>query len=203
MKENDNKIKILKFINDFVLKHGYAPSVREICKKMGLTSTSTVFYHLKKLEDEGLINRDYGKNRAIKVNIQTSENSDKNLFNVIGKVAAGKPIFAVENIENQIEIPPELFGINTGDMFILNVSGDSMVNAGIFNGDKIIVKKQETAENGEIVVAMVDDSATVKRFYNEKGHIRLQPENDFMEPIIVDDCKILGIVTGLIRQKIR
>lgn len=203
MKENDNKIKILKFINDFVLKHGYAPSVREICKKMGLTSTSTVFYHLKKLEDEGLINRDYGKNRAIKVNIQTSENSNKNLFNVIGKVAAGKPIFAVENIENQIEIPPELFGINTGDMFILNVSGDSMVNAGIFNGDKIIVKKQETAENGEIVVAMIDDSATVKRFYNEKGHIRLQPENDFMEPIIVDDCKILGIVTGLIRQKIR
>lgn len=203
MKENDNKIKILKFINDFVLKHGYAPSVREICKKMVLTSTSTVFYHLKKLEDEGLINRDYGKNRAIKVNIQTSENSNKNLFNVIGKVAAGKPIFAVENIENQIEIPPELFGINTGDMFILNVSGDSMVNAGIFNGDKIIVKKQETAENGEIVVAMVDDSATVKRFYNEKGHIRLQPENDFMEPIIVDDCKILGIVTGLIRQKIR
>lgn len=203
MKENDNKIKILKFINDFVLKHGYAPSVREICKKMGLTSTSTVFYHLKKLEDEGLINRDYGKNRAIKVNIQTSENSNKNLFNVIGKVAAGKPIFAVENIENQIEIPPELFGINTGDMFILNVSGDSMVNAGIFNGDKIIVKKQETAENGEIVVAMVDDSATVKRFYNEKGHVRLQPENDFMEPIIVDDCKILGIVTGLIRQKIR
>lgn len=203
MKENDNKIKILKFINDFVLKHGYAPSVREICKKMGLTSTSTVFYHLKKLEDEGLINRDYGKNRAIKVNIQTSEISNKNLFNVIGKVAAGKPIFAVENIENQIEIPPELFGINTGDMFILNVSGDSMVNAGIFNGDKIIVKKQETAENGEIVVAMIDDSATVKRFYNEKGHIRLQPENDFMEPIIVDDCKILGIVTGLIRQKIR
>lgn len=203
MKENDNKIKILKFIKDFVLKHGYAPSVREICKKMGLTSTSTVFYHLKKLEDEGLINRDYGKNRAIKVNIQTSENSNKNLFNVIGKVAAGKPIFAVENIENQIEIPPELFGINTGDMFILNVSGDSMVNAGIFNGDKIIVKKQETAENGEIVVAMVDDSATVKRFYNEKGHVRLQPENDFMEPIIVDDCKILGIVTGLIRQKIR
>lgn len=203
MKENDNKIKILKFINDFVLKHGYAPSVREICKKMGLTSTSTVFYHLKKLEDEGLINRDYGKNRAIKVNIQTSEISNKNLFNVIGKVAAGKPIFAVENIENQIEIPPELFGINTGDMFILNVSGDSMVNAGIFNGDKIIVKKQETAENGEIVVAMVDDSATVKRFYNEKGHVRLQPENDFMEPIIVDDCKILGIVTGLIRQKIR
>lgn len=203
MKENDNKIKILKFINDFVLKHGYAPSVREICKKMGLTSTSTVFYYLKKLEDEGLINRDYGKNRAIKVNIQTSENSNKNLFNVIGKVAAGKPIFAVENIENQIEIPPELFGINTGDMFILNVSGDSMVNAGIFNGDKIIVKKQETAENGEIVVAMIDDSATVKRFYNEKGHVRLQPENDFMEPIIVDDCKILGIVTGLIRQKIR
>lgn len=203
MKENDNKIKILKFINDFVLKHGYAPSVREICKKMGLTSTSTVFYHLKKLEDEGSINRDYGKNRAIKVNIQTSENSNKNLFNVIGKVAAGKPIFAVENIENQIEIPSELFGINTGDMFILNVSGDSMVNAGIFNGDKIIVKKQETAENGEIVVAMVDDSATVKRFYNEKGHVRLQPENDFMEPIIVDDCKILGIVTGLIRQKIR
>ena len=203
MKENDNKFKILKFINDFVLKHGYAPSVREICKKIGLTSTSTVFYYLKKLEDEGLINRDYGKNRAIKVNIKTSENFNKNLFNVVGKVAAGKPIFAVENIESQIEIPPELFGINTGDMFILNVSGDSMINAGIFNGDKIIVKKQESAENGEIVVAMVDDSATVKRFYKEKGHIRLQPENDFMKPIIVDDCKILGLVTGLIRQKIR
>lgn len=204
MKSNkNNKYEILKFINEFSAKNGYAPSVREICKKIGLNSTSTVFYYLKQLEAEGLVARDSGKNRAIKVLSESSENSNKNSFSVIGKVAAGKPIFAVENIESEIEMPPELFGKNTGDMFILNVSGDSMVNAGIFSGDKIVVRSQETAENGEIVVAMVDDSATVKRFYNENNHIRLQPENDFMEPIIVNDCKILGIVVGLIRQKIK
>lgn len=204
MKSNkNNKYEILKFINEFSAKNGYSPSVREICKKIGLNSTSTVFYYLKQLEAEGLVARDSGKNRAIKVLSESSENSNKNSFSVIGKVAAGKPIFAVENIESEIEMPPELFGKNTGDMFILNVSGDSMVNAGIFSGDKIVVRSQETAENGEIVVAMVDDSATVKRFYNENNHIRLQPENDFMEPIIVNDCKILGIVVGLIRQKIK
>lgn len=204
MKSNkNNKYEILKFINEFSAKNGYAPSVREICKKIGLNSTSTVFYYLKQLEAEGLVARDSGKNRAIKVLSESSENSNKNSFSVIGKVAAGRPIFAVENIESEIEMPPELFGKNTGDMFILNVSGDSMVNAGIFSGDKIVVRSQETAENGEIVVAMVDDSATVKRFYNENNHIRLQPENDFMEPIIVNDCKILGIVVGLIRQKIK
>ncbi len=202
MKNNNTKFKILEFLNIYNEKYGYFPSIREICSQFNFTSTSTVAYYLKQLENDGLISRVSGKNRAIKTE-KNNENFKTNIFSVVGKVAAGKPIFATENIEDNISMPPELFGINTGDMFILKVSGDSMINAGIFDGDKIIVKKQSTAENGEIVVVMIDDSATVKRFYNEKGHIRLQPENDFMEPIIVQDCQIIGIVTGLIRQKIK
>ena len=177
------------------------PSVREICKAFDMTSSSSAFYYLTQLENEGLIVKSNGKNRAITI---TGEKINKkaNIFSVVGKVAAGKPIFAAENLEEEIDLPTELFGINNGDMFMLNVSGDSMVKAGIFSGDKIVVRKQETAENGEIVVAMVDDSATVKRFYKENNHFRLQPENDFMTPIIVDNCQIIGIVVGLIRQKI-
>ena len=126
--------------------------------------------------------------------------SAKNQIPVVGKVAAGTPIFATENIEDTFGFTSNVFGQDQDEMFILNVSGDSMVNAGIFDGDKIVVKKQMVAENGEIVVALIDDSATVKRFYKENGHIRLQPENDYMEPIIVDNAVILGKVVGLIRN---
>lgn len=198
---NSKKYEILNYINDFVETNGYVPSVREICKAFSMSSSSSAFYYLKQLENEGLIEKSSGKNRAIKVTGSKNKGS-ANLFSVIGKVAAGKPIFAIENLEDEIDLPPELFGINNGDMFILNISGDSMIKAGIFNGDKIVVRKQPVAENGEIVVAMVDDSATVKRFYKESGHVRLQPENDFMSPIIVPDCTIIGTVVGLIRQKI-
>ena len=198
---NSKKYQVLEFINEFSSRNGYMPSVREICKAFDMTSSSSAFYYLTQLENEGLIVKSNGKNRAITI---TGEKINKkaNIFSVVGKVAAGKPIFAAENLEEEIDLPTELFGINNGDMFMLNVSGDSMVKAGIFSGDKIVVRKQETAENGEIVVAMVDDSATVKRFYKENNHFRLQPENDFMSPIIVDNCQIIGIVVGLIRQKI-
>ncbi len=201
-KSKNKKFEILEYINDFSMKNGYMPSVREICKAFSMTSSSSAFYYLNQLEEEGLIEKANGKNRAIKLKNRDLK-TENNIFKVVGKVAAGKPIFASENMEDEIDMPPELFGINTGDMFVLNVQGDSMIKAGIFSGDKIVVKKQETAENGEIVVAMVDDSATVKRFYKEKDHIRLQPENDFMSPIIVDDCSIIGIVIGLIRQNIK
>ena len=198
---NSKKYLVLEFINEFSSRNGYMPSVREICKAFDMTSSSSAFYYLTQLENEGLIVKSNGKNRAITI---TGEKINKkaNIFSVVGKVAAGKPIFATENLEEEIDLPTELFGINNGDMFMLNVSGDSMVKAGIFSGDKIVVRKQETAENGEIVVAMVDDSATVKRFYKENNHFRLQPENDFMSPIIVDNCQIIGIVVGLIIQKI-
>ena len=198
---NSKKYQVLEFINEFSSRNGYMPSVREICKAFDMTSSSSAFYYLTQLENEGLIVKSNGKNRAITI---TGEKINKkaNIFSVVGKVAAGKPIFAAEYLEEEIDLPTELFGINNGDMFMLNVSGDSMVKAGIFSGDKIVVRKQETAENGEIVVAMVDDSATVKRFYKENNHFRLQPENDFMSPIIVDNCQIIGIVVGLIRQKI-
>lgn len=198
---NSKKYQVLEFINEFSSRNGYMPSVREICKAFDMTSSSSAFYYLTQLENEGLIVKSNGKNRAITI---TGEKINKkaNIFSVVGKVAAGKPIFAAENLEEEIDLPTELFGINNGDMFMLNVSGDSMVKAGIFSGDKIVVRKQETAENGEIVVAMVDDSATVKRFYKENNHFRLQPENDFMSPIIADNCQIIGIVVGLIRQKI-
>lgn len=198
----DKKIKVLDFIKHFNEKFGYNPTVREICKEFNFTSTSTGAYYLNKLKRENLITSASGKNRAIKV-ISDKQSFNNNQFLVVGKVAAGKPILATENIENNIDMPPELFGKNTGDMFILKVSGDSMINAGIFNGDMIVVKKQEMAENGEIVVAMIDDSVTVKRFYKEKDYIRLEPENDFMESIIATNCSVIGKVVGLIRQKIK
>lgn len=198
----DKKIKVLDFIKHFNEKFGYNPTVREICKEFNFTSTSTGAYYLNKLKRENLITSASGKNRAIKV-ISDKQSFNNNQFLVVGKVAAGKPILATENIENNIDMPPELFGKNTGDIFILKVSGDSMINAGIFNGDMIVVKKQEMAENGEIVVAMIDDSVTVKRFYKEKDYIRLEPENDFMESIIATNCSVIGKVVGLIRQKIK
>ena len=177
-------------------KNSYPPAVRDMCQGLNISSTATIVYHLRKLEEQGKITRDKQKNRAIEV----VNGKKKNGIPVVGKVAAGIPITATENIEDSFSFSQNVFGASQEGLFILNVSGDSMVNCGIYDGDKIVVQKQSNAENGEIVVAMVDDEATVKRFFKENDHIRLQPENDYMEPIIVTDAVILGKVVGLIRN---
>ena len=186
--------KVLNFISEFTKKNSYPPSVREMCAGLGISSTATIVYHLKKLEEQGKLSREKSRNRAIEV----SGVSMLSGIPVVGKVAAGIPITATENIEDTLSFSQNLFG-DQDELFILKVQGESMINAGIFDGDKIVVHKQENAENGEIVVAMIDGEATVKRFYKEKNQIRLQPENDFMSPIIVKNVQILGTVVGLIR----
>ena len=194
--------EILEYIKSQILKKGYPPSVRDICTAVNLKSTSSVHAHLETLEKNGYIRRDPTKPRAIEIIDDNFNLTRREVVNVplIGQVAAGQPLLAVENITSYFPIPAEF--IPKEEVFMLNVKGESMVNAGIYDGDQIIVKQQSTASNGEIVVALVDDSATVKRFYKENGHIRLQPENDFMEPIIVDSCEIIGKVIGLIRINI-
>ena len=187
--------KVLNFISEFTKKNSYPPSVREMCAGLGISSTATIVYHLKKLEEQGKLSREKSRNRAIEV----SGVSMLSGIPVVGKVAAGIPITATENVEDTLSFSQNLFG-DQDELFILKVQGESMINAGIFDGDKIVVHKQENAENGEIVVAMIDGEATVKRFYKEKNQIRLQPENDFMSPIIVKDVHILGTVVGLIRN---
>ena len=190
--------EILEYIKSQILNKGYPPSVRDICTAVNLKSTSSVHAHLETLEKNGYIRRDPTKPRAIEIIDDNFNLTRREVVNVplIGQVAAGQPLLAVENITSYFPIPAEF--IPKEEVFMLNVKGESMVNAGIYDGDQIIVKQQSTASNGEIVVALVDDSATVKRFYKENGHIRLQPENDFMEPIIVDSCEIIGKVIGLI-----
>lgn len=194
--------EILEYIKSQILNKGYPPSVRDICTAVNLKSTSSVHAHLETLEKNGYIRRDPTKPRAIEIIDDNFNLTRREVVNVplIGQVAAGQPLLAVENITSYFPIPAEF--IPKEEVFMLNVKGESMVNAGIYDGDQIIVKQQSTASNGEIVVALVDDSATVKRFYKEYGHIRLQPENDFMEPIIVDSCEIIGKVIGLIRINI-
>ena len=194
--------EILEYIKSQILNKGYPPSVRDICTAVNLKSTSSVHAHLETLEKNGYIRRDPTKPRAIEIIDDNFNLTRREVVNVplIGQVAAGQPLLAVENITGYFPIPAEF--IPKEKVFMLNVKGESMVNAGIYDGDQIIVKQQSTASNGEIVVALVDDSATVKRFYKENGHIRLQPENDFMEPIIVDSCEIIGKVIGLIRINI-
>ena len=192
----DQTAKVLEFIENFIEKNSYPPSVRDMCAGLNISSTATIVYHLRKLENQGKLTREKQKNRAIDV----VNSKKKNGIPVVGKVAAGIPITATENIEDSFSFSQNVFGAGQEDMFILNVSGDSMVNCGIYDGDKIVVQKQSNAENGEIVVAMVDDEATVKRFYKENGYFRLQPENDYMEPIIVENVIILGKVVGLIRN---
>lgn len=191
--------EILEYIKNQIVNKGYPPSVRDICEAVHLKSTSSVHAHLETLEKNGYIRRDPTKPRAIEIIDDNFNLTRREVVNVplIGQVAAGQPILAVENITNYFPIPAEF--LNNSETFMLNVKGDSMINMGIYEGDQIIVRKQNTASNGEVIVALVDDSATVKRFYKENGHIRLQPENDFMDPIIVDDCEILGKVIGLIR----
>ena len=202
-KITDKQQEILEFIKQCILAKGYPPSVREICEAVKLKSTSSVHSHLETLEKNGYIRRDPTKPRTIEILDDDFGVQRREIVNIpiIGRVAAGSPILAEENIEGYYPIPAE-FLPNRTNTFMLNVHGDSMVNAGIFAGDQVICAEARTASNGEIVVAMIEDSATVKRFYKEKGHIRLQPENDFMDPIIVDDVQILGKVIGLLRLSI-
>jgi repressor LexA len=192
--------EILEYIKECILKRGYPPAVREICEAVDLRSTSSVHAHLETLEKNGFIRKDPTKPRAIEIcddgfNMVRTEIVS---IPVVGQGAAGTPILAEENIDSYIPIPAEMCP-RGADAFILNVKGDSMINAGIYNGDKLFVQVCNTARNGDQVVALIDDSATVKTYYKEKDHIRLQPENDSMDPIIVDDCKILGKVFGVMR----
>jgi repressor LexA len=199
---NENQVRILHFIKDQIKQKGYPPSVREICKGVNLRSTSTVHRHLERLETKGYIRRDPTKPRAIEI----LDHSDDNIFQpkrtvdipIIGKVTAGEPVLAVEHIEDTFPVPIEL--AERGPLFMLRVQGDSMIEAGILDGDYVIVKQQNDAINGDVVIALIDNEATIKRFYKEKNYIRLQPENQSMEPIIVKDVKILGKVIGLYRK---
>lgn len=192
--------EILEYIKETILKKGYPPAVREICEAVKLKSTSSVHSHLETLEKNGYIRRDPTKPRTIEIIDECFNLTRREVVNVplIGTVAAGQPLLAEENIENYFPIPVEM--LPNAQTFMLRVKGESMINAGIFDGDQIIVEEQDTARNGEIVVALVDDSATVKRFFKEDGHYRLQPENEALEPIIVDDVQIVGKVVGLIRM---
>ena len=191
--------EILEFIKNEIINRGYPPSVREICESVNLRSTSSVFSHLNTLEKNGYIRRDPTKPRAIEILDDNFNLTRREMTNipVIGTVAAGQPLLAVSNIDAYFPIPSEY--VPNKESFMLRVKGNSMVNVGILNGDTIMVERCNTAENGDMVVALVDDSATVKTFYKEDGHIRLQPENDTMDPIIVPDCQILGKVFGVLR----
>ena len=196
-----NKQKeILEYIKNCILNKGYPPAVREICEAVHLKSTSSVHSHLETLEKNGYIRRDPTKPRAIEICDESFQTVRTEMVSlpVVGNVAAGQPILAEENIESYFPIPAEY--VPPGESFSLKVKGDSMINVGIYNGDHIFVNSCSTASDGDIVVALVDDSATVKTFYKEDGYIRLQPENDTMDPIIVDDCQILGKVFGIFRM---
>lgn len=191
--------EILEYIKQEILKKGYPPAVREICEAVDLKSTSSVHSHLNALEKKGYIRRDPTKPRAIEI-CDDSFNmvrTDTVSIPVVGQVAAGQPILAEQNIENYFPIPMEY--VPRGEAFILKVKGDSMINIGIMNGDQVLVEGTQDVRNGDVVVALIEDSATVKTFYKENGHIRLQPENDTMDPIIVDNCMILGKVFGVYR----
>ena len=191
--------EILEYIKEQILEKGYPPAVREICEAVHLKSTSSVHAHLETLEKNGYIRRDPTKPRAIEIcddSFQLVRN-EMTSIPIIGTVAAGQPILAAENIEGYFPVPVDM--VPNAETFILKVEGDSMINAGIFSGDQIFVERTNVARNGDMVVALVDDSATVKTFYKEQGHVRLQPENDTMDPIIVDDCDILGKVFGVFR----
>lgn len=213
MKLNDKQQQILDFLNKSVEEKGYPPSVREICTAVGLKSTSTVHAYLEKLEKGGIIHKDATKPRALKVvggkGYRNSDSKSKSegfytsreMVNVpiVGKVTAGQPILAVENIEDTFPLPVDF--LQNSEAFMLKVQGDSMVEAGILDRDLVLVKQQSVANNGDIVVALIGDEATVKTFYKEKGYFRLQPENKFLEPIIVkEDLSILGKVIGVFRK---
>ncbi|MDE7060317.1 MAG: transcriptional repressor LexA [Lachnospiraceae bacterium] len=191
--------EILEYLKKEIISRGYPPSVREICEAVDLRSTSSVHSHLETLERNGYIRRDPAKPRAIEI-VDNNFNLTRKSVSVpiLGSVAAGMPLLAVENVEGYFPIPIEYMP-NT-ETFMLHVKGESMINAGIYDGDKVLVQKQSTAQNGDFVVAMIEDGVTVKTFYKEDDHIRLQPENDFMEPLIYDDVQIIGKVIGLFRM---
>lgn len=193
----DRQSQIFKFLKTYTENKGYPPSVREICEAVGLKSTSSVHGHLKKLEEKGLIKRDPTKPRALEI---MDHNNKKEMINIpiIGKVTAGLRILATENIEDSFPIPLDYIK-HDKELFMLNISGDSMINAGIFNGDLAIIEKCNTALNGDIIVALIENEATLKRFFRENNYIRLQPENDHMDPIIVKECSILGKLVGIFR----
>ena len=192
--------EILEFMKNEILSKGYPPAVREICEAVHLKSTSSVHSHLETLEKNGYIRRDPAKPRAIEIVDDNFNLTRREIVNVpiVGTVTAGQPILAVENIEGYFPIPMDYMP-NT-ETFMLKVKGESMINAGIFDGDNILVQKQSHAQNGDFVVALIDDSVTVKTFYKEKDYYRLQPENDYMDPIIVPEVEILGKVIGLFRR---
>ena len=197
---SDKQQQILEFIKRRILDKGYPPAVREICEAVNLRSTSSVHSHLVTLEQKGYIHRDPTKPRAIEIIDDDFNLARREIINipVVGTVTAGEPILAVQNIEDYFPMLPDR--ISNKNTFMLHVRGESMINAGIFDGDLVIVEQQSTAENGDIVVAMIEDSATVKTFYKEDGYYRLQPENDSMEPIIVNEVSIIGKVVGLYRS---
>lgn len=187
--------KVLEFIEKYITENGYSPTVREICTALNIASTATAFTVVNRLAEKGLIMKNKvgeNKRRAISINQKCVK------IPLIGTVAAGKPIFAQENYEDFYSVPTNMFGHD--EMFMLNVKGNSMIKIGMFDGDKIVVKKQDTAENGDIVVALVDDSATVKRFFKRDGKFILHPENDDMQDFVFDEVSILGKVVGLIRN---
>ena len=197
----NKQLEILEYIKNTILSEGYPPALREICEAVHLRSTSSVHAHLATLEKNGYIRRDPAKPRTIEILDDLFNFSTREMVNipVVGTVAAGEPILAEERVEDYFPFPAEVLHTDK-EVFMLRDKGESMINAGIKPGDKIMVEQQDTAENGEIVVALIEDSATVKRFYKEQDHYRLQPENDTMEPIIVSDVQILGKVVGLIRM---
>lgn len=202
-----NLKNLMDYIMEFSDNHGYIPSVREMAAHIGIKSTSTINYYIDILEQRNLLKRHSGKNRARALEI-VKETPTFVRYNeycpeitnipLVGTITAGTPILAVENIESQFGFPEDMFG--STDLFMLNVTGESMINAGIYNNDIIVVRRQNHAENGEIVAALIDDCATVKRFFKEKDRIRLQPENPTMSPIYTDNCVILGKVVGLVRK---
>ena len=207
---NKREKAILKFIEKKIVEDGYPPSVREIGKAVGLTSTATVHGYLAKLREKGYIKKEDKKGRTLKLlkgeNGEKFENNQKSFYSqkelidipLVGKITAGMPILAVENVTDTFPIPIDFVG--NSECFMLTVRGESMIEAGILDGDFILVRKQPNASNGEIVVALIEDEATVKTFYKEEDHIRLQPENSSMDPIIVPNCSILGKVVGVFRK---
>ncbi len=194
-RKSNKKSEILEFVHKYQLQNGLSPSVREICAAVGLSSPSSVHQHLKSLEQQGLIQKNDFQSRSIKLNYQSRQQE----VPVIGKVSAGLPITAIENIENAIIFPSSLLN-STDQCFMLHIQGNSMIKAGINDGDIVIARQAPSALNGQIVIALIENEATCKRFYKEKSHYRLQPENDTMAPILVPSVEILGVVIGLLRM---
>lgn len=197
MRNTDAKVtQVYNYVKNYLEQNSFPPSVREICAEVGIKSTATAYAYLEKLQKQGLITKTPDKKRAFSL---TQKANTYESIPLVGVVTAGIPILAVENFENYYPLPPE-FNNSENDLFMLRVQGDSMIEAGIYDGDKIIVKRQNTADNGDIVVALIEDSSTVKRFFKRDGKIVLHPENQALSDIVLDDVVILGIVQGLYRK---